>query len=153
MQNHIIFTIPSYLDYKLESPILERENYDYWAALFEYFLAKTDTIEIHCWNDENDTIEEIKSLILEKNEIRKEGELTIFQASNTPAFAEYLLKNNLNEQREIKWFTVNVNKDNVLVFHSGHWGTEFYVPNVMEDDLLYIKKVTPDETDTHHYQN
>lgn len=102
----------------------------------EYFLAKSDTIEIHCWNVEIDSIEEI-NLFKVNIEIRKEGELTIFTANKTPSFSEYLLKNNLNKRSELKWFTLNLSKDKV---------SEFYVSNFMQKDIKFIKSVTPDGT-------
>lgn len=92
MQNNIYFHIPSYSGEYISSVVLLEIGYDFWGPLLEYFLVKSDTIEIHCWNVEIDSIEEITSLFKGNIEIRKEGELTIFIANNSPSFSEYLLK-------------------------------------------------------------
>jgi len=151
VQNNICIHIPSYSNEFISSAVLPEIGYDFWAPLLEYFLVKSDTIEIHFWNVEIDSIEEIKSLFKGNIEIRKEGELTIFKANITPSFSKYLLKSNLNKRSELKWFTLNLRKDKISVFHSGHWGTEFYVPNFTERDITFIKSVTPDGTYFNQY--
>lgn len=151
MQNNIVFTIPTYTDAQSFFPKPVNENYDYWTPLIDYFLAKSDTFELHCWNVEIDTIEEIKKLHLDAIDIVIEEKITIIKGKNSPILSNYLLENNLNYAGEFKWFTVNLDVGIVRVFHSGHWGTEFFVPNVMEEDIEYIKNVIPNEAIFHRY--
>lgn len=35
------------------------QNYKYWYFLIEYFINSADFIELHIWNDEVETIEEL----------------------------------------------------------------------------------------------
>ncbi|WP_432351973.1 hypothetical protein [Sporosarcina sp. A2] len=119
----------------------------------EHFLAKSDVIDIYCWDEEIDTIEEIQSQFIGKIKIRKEEKLTIMTASNSSLLTEYLLKSHLNNRGELKWFTVNLYKDLASMFYASHWGTEFVVPHVTEKDIAFIVSVTPEETIFHHYQN
>jgi hypothetical protein len=37
----------------------------------------------------------------------------------------------------------NLMKGQTIVFHSGHWGTEIFVPNVTEQEIFFIKSVSP----------
>lgn len=69
MKNNIAFNISVYTDDNSTFPKPETENNDYWVSILEYFLAKSDTVEIHCWNEEIETIEEIKSILKEKSEM------------------------------------------------------------------------------------
>lgn len=149
---NLAFNILTYTDYDSTFPKPANDNYDYWVALVGYFLAKSDTIEIHCWNEEIETIEEIQSLHINKVEMMKEENITLFKLKKKPALSDYLLNNNLNRMGELKWFTVNLNHGMVSVFHSGHWGTEFFVPNPMEEDIAFIKSVTPPETSFHQFE-
>ena len=151
MQSNLVFNISTYSDDNSTFPKPEAGNYDYWVPLLEYFLAKTDIIEIHCWNEEIETIEEITSLCIENIEIIKEDNLTIFKGIKTSRLSEYILHSKLNKNSELKWFTVNLEVNQMSVFHSGHWGTEFYVPNVSNNDIAFIKSVTPPETDYHQF--
>lgn len=145
MKNNLAFNIPTYTENDSVFPKPENENYDYWVPLIKYFLAKSDTIEIHCLNEEIDTIEEIKKLRLNTLMVIEEN-ITVIKGRNSSILSNYLLENFINNSGEFKWFTVNLDKGIVPVFHSGHWGTEFFVPNAMEKDIEVIKSVTPTET-------
>ncbi|TKC19053.1 hypothetical protein [Robertmurraya kyonggiensis] len=141
--DQIVCSIPTYTteDSAIRLPICG--NYDYWTALTHYFLPKANTIEIHCWNEEIETIKDVEVLFKDK---KYEGNLTIFRGENDFALTDYLLKAHLNRSGEFKWFTVNLDMDTSSVFHSGHWGTELFVPNATERDIAFIKSVIPDET-------
>lgn len=146
MQYNLAFNIPTYTDDDSTFPKPDIGNYDYWTALLEHFLTSSNTIEIHCWNEEIETISEIKSLYKNELGIVKEGNLTILSGQIHSTLSDYLLNNYLNKIGEFKWFTVNLVKDMVSVFHSGHWGKEFFVPNVLKRDVAFIMSVIPDET-------
>lgn len=115
------------------------EPKSYWSQIVKCFLRKADSFEIHCWNEETTTIEEIKSHFYLETDIIQEENLTIFHGENTTAFAHYIL----NKAEALKWFTVNLMKGQTIVFHSGHWGTEIFVPNVTEQEISFIKRVSP----------
>ena len=150
MQFNLAFNIPTYTDEKSTFPKPSLiGNYDYWTALFEHFLTSSDTIEIHCWNEETETIEEIKALYKDELETVKGENLTIFRWRKNSFLSDYLLNNYINKIGDFKWFTVNLDKDLVSVFHSGHWGTEFFVPNALKSDVALIKSVIPDEISFH----
>lgn len=149
MHSNLVFNILTYTDDESTYPKPLFGNYEYWNPLLEHFLKGTDTIEIHCWNDEIETISEIKTLFQNKLEIVKEENLTIIKGHKYPALSDYLMDNYLSKRGEFKWFTVNLNKDMVSIFHSGHWGTEFFVPNVLKSDVALIESVIPEETSLH----
>lgn len=147
LPNHLFFNIPSYLidDSGYRKPIIE--NYDYLFPILENFFKKSNRIEIHCWNHEIETIEEIKAFSEEGISILRNENITIFKGNITASISDYLLKNYLNKAGEFKWFTVNLDQSEESVFHSGHWATEFYVPNINEEDHELIRSVTPVDTD------
>lgn len=149
MQYNLAFNIPTYTDDESTFPKPLNGNYDYWTVLFEHFLTCSNTIEIHCWNEEIETISEIKSLCKNEQEIVKGENPTIFRCQKQPPLSDYLLNNYLNKIGEFKWFTVNLDKVMVSVFHSGHWGTEFFVPNALKSDVALIKSLIPDGTSFH----
>ncbi|PEJ54365.1 MULTISPECIES: hypothetical protein [unclassified Bacillus (in: firmicutes)] len=149
MQKNLVFHIPTYTDDHSTFPKPVNEEYDYWTPLIKYFLLKSDTIEIHCWNEEIDTFEEIKKL--NSFEIYKEDRITILKGMKNSILSMYLSKHHINNIGEFKWFTVNLNKGIVPVFHSGHWGTEFVVTNASEKDIELIKSIIPAKTSFHQY--
>jgi hypothetical protein len=142
LPNDIFFHIPSFSEDDSGFRKPEIGNYHYWVPMIETFLKRSNRFEIHCWNDEFETIEEIKSFYNEE-ELLEEENITIFKGAKTISMSEYLLNDYLNNAGKFKWFTVNLNQGEETVFHSGHWATEFYVPNIKLEELELIKNVTP----------
>ncbi|MCM3530143.1 hypothetical protein [Cytobacillus oceanisediminis] len=150
MGKNLVFHIPTYTKVNSTFPKPSNDNYDYWVPLINYYLPKSDTIEIHCWNEEIEIIREIKCLNINMLEMQDE-KITIFKEKKICTLSDYLFNKKLDQNDNFKWFTVNLICDGVTVFHSGHWGTEFFVPNAEERDILLIKNVIPPETNLHKY--
>ncbi|WP_407268553.1 hypothetical protein [Radiobacillus sp. PE A8.2] len=110
-------------------------------------MKLANTIEIHCWNEETEVIEEIKSLFQHSLESTLEENMTIFKGSSNPRIDDYLL----DRHEKIKWFSLFLYKDSSSIFHAGHWGKEFYSPKASDDDIAFIKSVMPAETIYHQY--
>ncbi|MER2261495.1 MAG: hypothetical protein ABS934_05720 [Psychrobacillus sp.] len=124
---------------------------DYWVPLMNYFLSQSDTLEIHCWNEEEVVIEETKSMLEDSFEIIMENNLTVFKGNKVLDIVNHLLSNNVNVEGKIKWFSIFLSKNSTTIFHSEHWGTEFFAPNVNEKDIAFIKSVMPKETNFNQY--
>lgn len=152
MNDNLAFYILYYTVDESNFPMPENENYDYWVPLIKYFLVKSDMIEFHSWNEEMKTIKELKSFFDEPLEIIIEDNLTIFKGNITPPVKDALLYNYLKNIGELKWFTVHLLRNSNSIFHSGHWGTEFFVPDVNEKDIEFIKTVTPKGTKFYQFQ-
>ncbi|WP_264806840.1 hypothetical protein [Cytobacillus sp. NCCP-133] len=148
MGRNLVFHIPAYTSINSAFPKPINDQYDYWMPLINYFLSKADTIEFHCWNEENKVVEEIKCLNINKIEMQ---DITIFKGEINSALTGYLLNQYLDDNNNFKWFTVDLIHDKVPVCHSGHWGTEFFVPNAQEKDAAMIKKAVSTETSLHQY--
>lgn len=152
MNYKLHFTIPTYTEGNDTFPIPENENYDYWVPLISKFIEQSDVIEIHCWNDEKASITEMTLLFKGSSEIVYEGNLTVIKGSLTDDVSNHLLYKSVNKSDKLKWFSVFLSKNNTSVFHSEHWGTEFFAPNVSEEDIAYIKSVTPSDTNFYQYK-
>lgn len=126
-------------------------NYDYWLLLMEYFLAKSDTFEIHCFNEEAGVIEELTTSLPGLFDIDDKQGMTIFSGLLTLEIAEYLMSCHVSEKKKLKWFSIFLSKGEQHIFSSEHWGTEFFVPDITEKDLLFIKHVAPDDTHFNEY--
>ncbi len=151
MDFNVTINITVFTDANSTFPKPVAENYDYWFPLLNYFLTKSDTIEIHCWNEEIDTINEIQSLFKGKMEVVKEDNLTIFKLIKSIITIDYLLNNSINKKGELKWFTVNLEKMMKPIFHSGHWGTEFFIPSFTKEDIEFIKSIIPKQAILHKF--
>ncbi|MEH7886941.1 hypothetical protein V7654_21800 [Bacillus sp. JJ1609] len=139
------------MKYQLYFSLFVYEKIDYWVPLMKYFLLQSDTIEIHCWNEENVIVEETKSMLKGSFDIISENNLTIFKGNKAPYVVDYLLWNNLDLEGKIKWFSIFLSKNATTIFHSEHWGMEFFAPNVNEKDIAFIKSVMPIDTNFNQY--
>ena len=126
-------------------------NYEYWLLLMEYFLAKSDLFEIHCFDAETAVIEELTSNLPGLFDIDKKQGMTIFSGFLTLEIAEYLMSRHVSLKKKLKWFSVFLSRGEQHVFSSEHWGTEFFVPDITDEDLLFIKHVAPDDTHFNQY--
>jgi hypothetical protein len=148
MHTNIAIFIPIHSLDDSRFPRPDKGNYDYWALLMGYFLMKSDTIEIHCWTDENEAINELYSLEIAGFELT-ESELehiVEFKAVVTTEVMDIVLKHHVNQKGKLKWFTVNLDSESNSLFHSGHWGTELVAFQVNDVDIEYIKSVVPKGT-------
>ncbi|WP_231584094.1 hypothetical protein [Domibacillus indicus] len=116
------------------------------------FIEQSDTIEIQCWNDEKDIIKETTLLFKDSYEIVNERNTVSIKGSKTEEISNRLLYKNVKTNGRLKWFSISLVKNKALLFHSEHWGTEFFAPNISEEDIAYIKSVTPKETNFHQYK-
>ncbi|EDL63492.1 hypothetical protein [Bacillus sp. SG-1] len=107
---NLYFLIPTYTEGDSTFPKPVSGDYKYWFSLISAFLKKSDTIEIHCWNEEIDTVEEIVSLKQGFKKINEEN-LTIFKGKVTSIIIKFILNNYCNKQGELKWFTLNLYKN------------------------------------------
>lgn len=128
------------------------DNYDFWVPLMKYYLEQSDAIEIHCWNEETETVEEAK-IIFNQFEISYEYELTYFKGDLTADVIDYLLYNSVNKDGEFKWFSTFLTRESKSIFHTGHWATEFFAPNILQEEIKFIESVMPTSTRFNQYQD
>lgn len=152
MEYKLHFTIPTFTEDLDTFPIPKNENYDYWVPLISYFIEQSNIIEIHCWNDEKDVIKETTLLFEDSFKIVNGRDITVIKASKTDYLSNHLLYENIKTNGKLKWFSIFLSKNETPLLHSEHWGTEFFAPNLSEEDIAYIKSVTPTDTDFHQYK-
>jgi hypothetical protein len=124
------------------------DDYEYWRALVPHFLNKTDSIEIHCWNEEQEAIKEIQSEL--DCSVHVGDNMTIFKGSNVQTLPDILL-NKYEMKNKFKWFTVNLIRHGEIIFHSGHWATEFAVTAENAEEAAWVQSVTPKDTEFFFY--
>ena len=137
--------------YQLHFTVTEYEKIDYWAPLMNYFLSKSDTIEIHCWNEEEVVVEETKTMLVGTFETLEEKEFTIFKGTVALDVKNHFLFNNVEIEGKVKWLSIFLSKNATTTFHSEHWGREFFAPNINEKDIAFIKSVMPEDTNFNQY--
>jgi len=151
MKYKLHFTIPTFTEDLDTFPTPESENYDFWVPLINYFIKQSNIIEIHCWNEEKDVIEETTLLFEDSFKIVNGRDITVIKGRKIDYMSNYLIYENLKTNGRLKWFSIFLSNNNTPIFHSEHWGTEFFAPNLREENIVYIKSIMPTGTDFHQY--
>jgi hypothetical protein len=116
--------------------------------MIKFFFEKADFIEVHCWNEEKEIIEEILTEIEDAfpiKDIQSFDNMTIFKGALTSRVKNFILSTStLSENGQLKWFSIFLRHNGTLCFSSEHWGTEFFVPNVSHEEIIFIKSVMPE---------
>ncbi|WP_050180576.1 hypothetical protein [Domibacillus robiginosus] len=150
MKYQLHFTVPTFTE---EFDVFPNpDNYDYWVPLMRTFIEQSDTIEIHCWNDEKDIIKETNLLFKDSAEIIHGRDITIIKGSKTEDILNHLLYKNVKINGKLKWFSIFLSRNKVTLLHSEHWGTAFFAPNLSEEDIAFTKSVTPKKTNFNLYK-
>jgi len=152
MKENLQFELATYTLDESAFPIPSEDNYDFWEPLMKYYLEQSDTIEIHCWNEETETVEEAKRTF-NQFEISYEYELTYFKGKISSDVIDYLLYNSVKKNGEFKWFSTFLEIQSKSIFHTGHWATEFFAPNISQEEIKFIKSVMPTSTNFNQYQD
>lgn len=125
--------------YSTDNCIQKLDNYDYWKELVTEICKTATSFEIRRWSDDPLAIEtgERFGKRIENNEIRE----VIYKGDITKEFILYILSNYLtkDEYKMLKWFTINFYIGDIIVFSSGHWGTEPCLYNIDESHIEEIK--------------
>ena len=108
----------------------------WWKKLVRHFVKAGDELEIRCWKEEADEIRAASRYgkpTEDKNEVSVRGIVT----------EEFLLELSDDEPTDksiynkmTKYFTINVKN-----FCSAHYGTEIYIENLPEEDILFVEDV------------
>lgn len=152
LKTQLQFELTEFADGRESERIPAIGNYAYWLLLMEYFLAKSDQFEVHCFDEDTAAIEELTSNLPGLFDIDKKQGMTIFSGLLTLEIAEYLMAHHVSEKKKLKWFSVFLSRGEQHVFSSERWGTEFFVPDITAADLLFIKHVVPDDTKFNEYE-
>lgn len=144
LKTKLYFSVPVHTDVNSAFPMTENDNY--WFLLINYFIKKSDTIEIQCWNEEESTIRELEVKMGHCFDISMEENMTIFKGELTDEITNLLLNDYVGKEGGIKWFSFFLNHGKVKIFSSEHWGTEFFAPELEESDITYIESIMPKET-------
>lgn len=147
MKENLHFELGVFMDDEFSTRVPENADYGYWLLLTDRFLKTANQIEIHCWNEELEAMEGLKSHLQ-----KQEEELyTMFSGELNPALKQLLTEEYLDSNGRFKWFSIFLSSDETAIFNAEHWATEFFIPDISKETELYIRKIMPADTFFHLY--
>lgn len=148
MKEHLHFEIGAFMEDEFNMYVPENADYGYWLLLMDHVLKTANRIEIHCWNEELEVMEELGGLLR-----KQEEELyTTFSGELNPELKQLLIGAYLDSNGRFKWFSVFLSSDETQTFHAEHWATEFFIPDISKETELYIRKIMPADTSFDLYE-
>ncbi|GKV70105.1 hypothetical protein NCCP2716_26030 [Sporosarcina sp. NCCP-2716] len=152
MTRNLYFSIPFYFEEDtIQLPC--HGDYAYWLSLLNRFITRADRVEIHCWDGEEASLDDLFAHCAnEPYEVIREPHMTRVQITLSPAFTNYLRTSSINEANHLKWFSLSLSREGSLLFSSEHWGTEFFIPHVREDDAEMIQREMPPDSIFHFHE-
>lgn len=111
-----------------------------WRQLILYFSKIADTIHIQYWK-----WEDIKNKLHILNATSEEiGKVIVLKCCLTDNILHQVLAIN-NGQDENICFSIYLSKDKEVFFYAEHYGEEYHILGIHEDDVTYIKSIIPNE--------
>lgn len=112
---------------------------DWWRELVQHFVSSGDELEIRCWKEET---EEIQQASFYGEPMEDKYEVSIKGTVTAELLTELLMENPADRNiynKMTKYFTINV-KNKLCDFGSYHYGTEVYINDVSDDDIAFFSK-------------
>ncbi|WP_040213936.1 hypothetical protein [Clostridium polynesiense] len=118
-------------------------TYHYWKPLIEHFINTCTGFRLDCWEDEKEAVKSAE-ILGRKTESYAAG-MVSFENSISPEFIEEVLNSPLDKEGKIKWFGVNLKKDDEYMLCCQHYGSEFVTGWLKDEDADFIKSVIPED--------
>ncbi|SHH85304.1 hypothetical protein SAMN02745135_02416 [Caloranaerobacter azorensis DSM 13643] len=115
------------------------KSYDWWEKAISIALKTADRYEFRLWSDDVKSIEDI-SLLGEKIDNFETNEL-VYKGLIDDRIKRLLLNDYLTSSGYIKWFTVNLYRNDELKFYSSHYGEEVAITVNNYNEALDVKKM------------
>lgn len=114
------------------------ESYEWWRDLVMEALNNTDEFEMRLWEGDLEGIQSGQKF--GKQVTNHDTMEIVYRGKVVPEFRQEVLNNYLAKEGYIKWFTLNLYKDNRNIFSSCHYGDETYILAISEKQVNTIKE-------------
>lgn len=125
--------------HKTKSGALIPISYTFWEPLLSYFINRCTDFRIECWMDEKAAIARAVAFGMDCN-INIDN-MKAFTGNVTEEFIFELMHNPFDEEGKIKWFSIFLMDADEYVISAEHYGSEFAVYCLNQEDVEYIRSI------------
>lgn len=126
--------------------------HSFWIPLMKHFFKNGNNLRVDCWNSERDAINRLlryaKSIDIESNKA-----MTILLMDIKEEVLEDIFANPFDTEGKVFWFSMFIMNGEEIIFSSEHHGTEFYIENITENDIEFIRSIVPIDSDLHLWES
>ena len=89
--------------------------------------------------------EVIKELLPLSKEVDRDSykDMTIFTFDINENVVNEIIYNGFNKNKQLKWFSLFLQKEGEIFFSSEHYGTELSMDNITREEVKWVKYVVP----------
>lgn len=118
-------------------------SYHYWKPIMEHFLRKATGFRLDCWEDEQEAIASARALGKETEGYS--ARIVSYENRISEAFIEELLDSPFDSEGKIKWFGLNLKRDDEYILCCQHYGSEFVTGWLKRSDEEFLRSVVPED--------
>lgn len=113
----------------------------YWHELWDQYTVDFVSVEIHCWKEEKEKIDELMPLA---SFYAEQGLIMSITLSLDESNRAYLRNHSIDPEGGLKWFSLYFYKENIQMLEIAQYGTEIVLYGVTKDEADDFAKIFPD---------
>ena len=121
----------------------------YWITLWDTYTSDFSSVEIQCWQEETEKIEELIKLSAQSIDqgLVKSITITLNEENST-----YLRNNSIDSNGGLKWFTVFFYKEAVQILEIAQYGSLIDFYGVNEEEAAEFQKIFPENAESEYFK-
>lgn len=125
------------------------DNLDFWKPLMNEVLPLCTDVEVHCWVEDKEAIQMIKSFA---HTIRTEHSMVILTMPLNHRLKELLLNYAINDRDSIYWYSLFFSRNGSNILSVEHNGAQLHFFQITREEGIHIQSFFPNETIGHYIE-
>lgn len=121
----------------------------YWQELWDTYTTDFVSVEIHCWKEETNHIDELV-LIASQNE--DQNLVLSFLITLNEENRNFLRNHSVDSNGGLKWFSLFFYKEATQMLEIGRYGSEIALYGVTEEEGEHFKKIFPEDAEFEYFK-
>lgn len=121
----------------------------YWQELWDTYTKDFVSVEIHCWKEETDHIDELVPLAsrTEDQSLVLSLLLTLNEKNRN-----FLRNNSIDSNGGLKWFSLFFYKEETQMLEVGRYGSEIALYGISEEEGEIFKNIFPENAEFEYFK-
>jgi len=121
----------------------------YWTKLWDNYTLDFASVEIHCWKEETQYVEELATMAAH---IKQQGLITSFTITLDDTNRAYLRGQSFDPEGGLKWFTLFFYKKDIQMLEISQYGSEIVLYGVDPREAEEFQKLFPNTANAEYFK-
>lgn len=131
-----------------EKPVFPKST-SYWQELWDTYTTEFVSVEIHCWKEEENQIDELVP-IASRNE--DQNLVLSFLITLNEDNRNFLRNHSIDSKGGLKWFSLFFYKEATQMLEVGRYGSEIALYGVTEEEGEIFKEIFPEDAEAEYFK-